>query len=223
MKNLGTLLLLFLFSLSLSAQEKEEDYTQFMLFPAFADGLVVLKDGTRGSGLFNYSLLNEKIVFFDEDNNVITFADPSSVGVVIIGDRIFENVKKNTFYERIPIGDNYYYVYWKAKWISNGKDTSHHGARSQSFGAVNYKVADSGTGTSLRFKTNDGMDMIPVMDYYLKIKNNFKKFDSADSLAKLIGNHKDEIKEYAKQENIDFKNPDDINRIMQYISPYINQ
>ena len=206
---------MFLCSVSVSAQA--DGLNANLLFPNFEKGVAILKDGSNLNGLFNYSTIIEKVVFLDEDSSISTFIDPSIVGAVFIDTRVFENTSKNIFYERIQVGDDFYYIEWKAKWISIGKKGAK-GQRSQSYGITSYQVAESGTLNSPRFTVDNGMEAILEPSFYLKIDNNFRKFNSVASLAKLVRGNKEEIECFAKTEQINFKKPDDVNRLMQFVS-----
>ena len=55
---------------------------------------------------------------------------------------------------------------------------------------------------------------LPECSYYLKNKDQFEGFDSPSSLAKAMECCKKELEDWAKKENIQFKNPDDVHRMM---------
>ena len=203
--------LLFLFCISHIYAQRTSD--QEMLFPEYQKGIALLKDGTKAAGYYNYSTIQRQMQYLNEDSVVFTFENPSEVRSIVIGERVFENALKNRFLERVSIGDGFYYIEWGAKWISVGKATGM-GHRTQSYGISSYKLADSGSLTSARYTRDDGMTTIPDCSYYVKVNDNFKQFNSASSLAKAIGCCKNELKNFAKREKIDFKNPDDVYRMM---------
>ncbi len=185
-----------------------------LLFPKYTEGIAILQDGTKVAGLYNYSTIQRQIQYL-ENNNVLTFKNPSEVISITIGDRVFENALNNRFLERIPIGDGFYYIDWGAKWISVGKSIGSSGARSHSHSTTSYRPSDTGTATSARYTQEEGMTTIHECFYYIKKgDNSFKRFSSAASLAKAIGCCKKELKQFVKTEKIDFKNPDDVQRMM---------
>ncbi|GHT03956.1 hypothetical protein FACS189440_22150 [Bacteroidia bacterium] len=213
-----------------------------LLFPQYEDGVAVLKDGTKAPGHYNYSTTRKQIQYLDTEGVVMTFENPKDISVVTIAGRVFENTKNNGFLERVPVGAGFYYVEWDSKWISRGKNTGY-GHFSQTASTNSYKVSDSGPDASavvtganyisnaassgtfsvsnpqgavdgLRVTYDDGMKAIPAHSYFLKVDDKFKRFDSASSLAKALGCCKKELDAFVKRENINFKNPEDVNRMM---------
>ena len=183
-----------------------------LLFPEYTKGIATLTDGTLAEGLYNYSTIQRQIQYM-ENGREMTFRNPAEVVSITIGDRIFENVN-NQFWERVPIGDGYYYINWGAKWVSVGKSLGGSGATSHSHATTSYRNADTGSLTSAQYKQDEGMTTVPECFYYIKKGNDFKRFNSASSLAKAIGCCNKELKEFVKREKIDFKNPDDVQRMM---------
>jgi hypothetical protein len=182
-----------------------------MLFPKYTKGIATLKDGSQAEGLYNYSTIQRQMQYM-ENGLEMKFKNPAEVASIAIGDRIFENVN-NQFWERVSIGGGYYYINWGAKWVSVGKNLAM-GATSHSTSSSNYKNTDTGTSNYALFNQSEGMTTIPECFYYIRKGDDFKRFNSAASLAKAIGCCSKELKEFVKREKIDFKNPDDVQRMM---------
>jgi glutathione peroxidase len=210
-----------------------------LLFPQYEEGVAILKDGTKARAYYNYSTVKKQMQYLDDKGTVMTFGNPQEISVITIAGRVFENTKSNGFLERVPVGDGFYYVDYGAKWISGGKSTGN-GHMSQSASSVSYLVDNSGpeaatTTTSSEYWTystastnaspqgavngirvtyNDGMKVIPVYAYFVKINDKFKRFDSTTSLSKALGCCKKELEAFVKKENINFKKPEDVYRMM---------
>lgn len=185
-----------------------------LLFLKYEKGTAMMKNGTRVNGMYNYSTVNRQIQYVGDNGSIMTFEKPGDVASVTIAGRSFENTPKNGFLERIPIGDGAYYVEWAAKLISTGKPIGM-GQRSQSYATTNYTNSNEGTTNYALYNRDDGMTTTPQYAYFIKKDGKFIKFNSASSLSNAIGCCKNELKEFAKNENINFKNPDDIRRMMQ--------
>jgi glutathione peroxidase len=191
----------------------QTNISQGLLFPEYEKGTAFLKSGIRAQGLYNYSLVSREIYYLDENRVAMTFENPDDIASVIIADRIFENTRQNGFLERIDIGSGFYYVRWEAKWLSKGKSTGD-GRRVQSHGITNYKISEDGTVSAPRYTYDEGMTILPEISYYLKKDDEFVRFYSVSSLSKAIGCCKKELKTWVKKEHIDFKNPEDVQRMM---------
>jgi glutathione peroxidase len=186
--------------------------SQDLLYPRFQEGTAILRNGMQVKGKYNFSTVKREIQFLGENDAVMAFEKPQDVYQVIIGDHTFENTPKNGFLERIAVGSGSYYVEWGNKWISIGKRAGN--SRLQSYGINSYKTSAEGTSSYPRFVQDEGMISLPEASYFMKINNKMKHFTSASSLAKTIGCCKNELKEFVRKEKVDFKNPDDIYRMM---------
>ena len=210
-----------------------------LIFPQYQEGIAILKDGTKAKGYYNYSMLKKQIQYLDDKGIVMTFSNPQEVAAVTIDDRVFENTPKHGFLERVPIGDGYYYIDWDIKLVSVGKKAGY-GHLSQTTATDNYIVSEDqpeipttsvspmywsySTNThnsspqavvnGILVQYNDGMKAFPNCSYFMKIDGQYKRFDSANSLAKVLGCCKDELKAFVKEEKINFKDPQDVHRMM---------
>jgi glutathione peroxidase len=184
-----------------------------LLFPQYEKGTALLKNGTKAEGLYNYSIARQQIQYQGEDNAPMTFENPEEISVVIIAGRVFERTKQEGFLERIPVGEGFYYVKWEAKWISEGKNVGN-GHRAHSYSTTGYKTCDTGTTSTPHYTYDEGTTVVPECSYYIKKEEHLKRFNSAASLSKAIGCCKKELEEFVKKENINFKNPEDVYRMM---------
>ena len=210
-----------------------------LIFPQYQEGVAILKDGTQVKAYYNYSMLRKQIQYLDDKGIVMTFSHPQVVSTVTIGDRIFENTPKHRFLERVSIGDGYYYIDWDIKLVSVGKKagyghlsqtaasdsyilsgsqpeapTSNANQISWTYLSNNYGSSPQSSINGMLVQHDDGMQAFPNCSYFMKIDGQFKRFDSANSLAKVLGCCKEELKAFVKEEKINFKNPQDVHRMM---------
>ena len=188
-----------------------------LLFPQYQEGIAILKDGTKAKGYYNYSMLRKQIQYLDDSGNVMTFSNSQEVNVVTIIDRVFENTQKHGFLERVQIGDGYYYIDWDIKLVSTGKSTGY-GHLSQSASSNSYVLSEDHTsnsqvnGTMVQY--DSGITAFPDCSYFMSVNGQLKRFSSVNSLAKVLGCCKDELKAFVKEEKINFKDPQDVHRMM---------
>jgi len=206
--------LFVVFSLPVLAQT---EWKEGMLLFRFRPGIVTFNDGSKAKSIFNYYTVEEKMFFLDEiSKETMTFANTSNIIGITIDSRFFEKARGNAFYERIDVGDDSFYVRWKSRVVSTGKEGAY-GTRSQSAGITNYqKNEDASHGDLAKFSQEDGIRNDIDCEFYLKINGTFKKFDSAKSLSKLIGGHLQELEKFVQENNISFKKIEDVKILIAY-------
>lgn len=209
MKNGSIIFFLTLFSVCCIAQNSE---SKIYLFDTFQDG-IVYKSENKSSAKLNYNLILEKLVASDTNGNVSELFNPSEITLVQIGDRSFENVKKGLLYEKIELDGGTLYIRWKTKALSKGRDSGY--GTSQTAATTNMSALIA-KGSSYELNIKNDFNLIPSNSYFLKIDGKFKQFSSFSALAKLLKKDQNKMKEYEKEENLDFKNLEDIKKAVAY-------
>lgn len=195
-------------SFSLSAQRA-------FLLKDFTQGKAYYKEGGTSSSRFNYDVVNQKMLFFDNKEELMDLATPSAFTHIAIGTRTFVPVTGDTFYERIPAGDDsFFYVRWSAKIIR--KTAGAYGQASETSAAEHLEVAFLDNSTqSLEVDTKHNVTNL-TPQYYLKIRNGYRDFTSFDALAKLFKGSNAKIKEFVAANKLSFKKMDDIKKAVVY-------
>ena len=148
---------------SLSAQEEESG--NGLLFPQFEKGIVIFKNGTRSAATLNYNMLQEEMVFQDDDGSILTVANPSEIRVVTIGERRFlPSSSRYIFYEEIQAGTGSFFIQRKATRLSQGKATGY-GGYSQTASIDTY---NSFSASGQTIKINPGF-VYHIKDLYFDI------------------------------------------------------
>lgn len=210
--------LLFIFSFSVLYAQDEENQSAF-LFEDFEEGVATYKNGSGVAGLFNYNLLDGKIMFLD-DGEVMELATPNEFSNIKINGRTFVNVKNGVFYERVTCGSTSLFVWWKFQAISKGKNAGY-GSTSQTSAITNVAALES-PGSYYRLKSSEKFDWVDKSSYQLYIDGKYRSFNSAKSFIKLFKKHENEISAYIDEEKIDFKNLDDIKKLVGFASQFIS-
>jgi hypothetical protein len=196
----------------------QRDVSRYV-FEDFKEGKLVYKKGNAINSLFNYNTLDESMMFLSNDSTLYELTNTEEVLYANIDGRIFEHIKGGLFYERINAGKEAFYIRWKSKNISKGK-SSGYGMTSQA-GSISNIETFGKDGRMVKLGVNENFELKSENFYYIKIKKDFKRFSSADSLSKLFKNNADDIKEYAKRENLNFNNLEDIKKAVEYCSQYM--
>lgn len=212
-------LFLMLFPSMLSAQVASKDsLSNGYLFKDFTDGVVLTKDGNRTAAQLNYYCIQELMLFKDAAGVVMEFATPDDVEAATIGDRLFVNSRKKAFYEVIEVGKTCYYIQWIGKIISEGKG-----------GGTGYGYSATTATTSLygqlrpgasRLKNDEKFTTKTECNYFLKIKNSYKKINSLSMLKKVYKGHEEEIDQFANEQKIDFNESSNIAKMIEFCSKF---
>ncbi|GHT47015.1 hypothetical protein FACS189440_06360 [Bacteroidia bacterium] len=203
----------YLSTVLVSAQEEE---TTSYLFSDYMPGYVMLKENNaKIAARLNYDLVDERMLFQDEDLSV-TELSASEVIVVVIDGRYFYPAEKNAFNELISLADNNeFYIRWKVRIISDGKMTGY-GSYSPTASVGSVGMINSGSGGVRQLRKDELFKGIREQDYFLKNGKKLVKFNSAKTLGKLFKNHEEEIENFAQTNQTDFSKPEDVKAILEY-------
>jgi hypothetical protein len=200
-------------SLIMNAQEK---LSNGLLFPQFKESVVIKKDLSRANAFLNYNTLEEEMLFVDAENNVLALDDPSSVIAILIDNRRFVFAEKDAFYEEIAVGnDNYFYIRYKSKLISQGKGAGY-GGHSETAAITSFGSVQGAGGNYGKLKTDELFETKVERSFYLNLKGKYKPFTNVKMLGKLFKGQKSEIENFAKKEKIDFEKATDVAKIVAY-------
>lgn len=221
MKTTKLYLFLFLMLLPtmLSAQVASKDsLSNGYLFTDFTDGFVMTKDGNRTAAQLNYYCIQGLMLFKNAEGVVMEFAVPEDVEAVTIGDRLFVNSNRKAYYEVIEVGKTSFYIEWIGKLISEGKG-----------GGTGYGYSATTATTSLygqlrpggtKLKNDEKFTTKTECNYFLKIKNSYKKINNLAMLQKIYKGHEAEIEQFANEQKIDFSETSDIAKIIEFCSRF---
>jgi len=207
-------LFILLGSVLLTALHAQNEEQKRLLFDNFQKGKVLYEKNNQATeSNFNYETIMEKMLFMLPDSTVYELARPDIVTNAIIGGRVFEHVKGGLFYERINLNNGTFYVRWKSKVI--GEKQGPYGS-SQGNSRIDNVTQMASMGSIYNLKAGENVKVEPNNYYYIKQKDKFKRFDSFDSLAKMFKNREKDIKAYVKENNLSFKNLEDIKKAVEY-------
>lgn len=205
---------IFIGLLSILLVNAQSNVQKVFIFDNFENGKVLyIKDNQATEGKFNYETIMEMMLFITPDSTVYELAHPEIVSHVIIGSRIFEHVNKSVFYECINVDNGSFYVRWKSKVIA--KKEGPYGSYSETV-RVDDVTQMISTRSVYDLKLAQKINVEPNNYYYIKQKDKFKQFDSFNSFAKQFKKHEKEIRAFVKDNDLNFKNIDDIKKAVEY-------
>ena len=203
----------------------QEELGNGLLFPQFENGIVVYKKGSRIPVQLNYNMLQQAMLYLDNENNVMELAELNNILVVLIGERRFLPIK-GIFYEEVIAGEGSFFIQHKAVMISQGKAAAYGGYSQTSAITSIESIQGSSTdtrGSYTELKVDEKFRMKRESGYYIKSGNSYKRFISAKTLGKLFKGQASKIQEYAKEQSIDFSNTEDIAKITEYAFSLMNK
>lgn len=218
MKRKYTFFLFFCFLvINLSAQNFSKNA---YLLSTFMNGKVVHKDGATSKALFNYNLVNKKILFKGENNEILELSNPNELSYINIGEMTFEHVSGQKFYEKISINDLDLYVYWQVQLLPEGK-TGAYGVRDQTSSVHQLQTVYSYLSKTNTISTEDDFLAYSKNQYFLKINDKFKLFDSSKSLSKLFKGKEFEVERKLTEDKLNFENFEDVKKAIAICSQFV--
>lgn len=213
MKFVFYLLIIICSVTSSTAQEKVAGIPYF-LFNDFENGIVLMKSGAKYTGLLNYNILAEELIY--KDNGKILAVgkeDVEKMDTVFIGDRKFLALN-GRWVELLYHSDYELFAEHKCKLTDPGKRVA--------YGGTSYTAA---TDSYSSFYSGGRMYKLDLPDYETKRSTNYwlnKKgelhlFIKTKQLAKIYQGKEQLIKEYTRTHEVNFENPESIIQLVKYL------
>ena len=191
----------------------QDDEIRPFLLPEFEKGLVTLKSGlTKLSALLNYDMVEERMIYMLPDSS-FNELDARNVSLVNVSGRIFVPIKKS-FYERILVDNEEYYIAHKCKVLSKGRAAGY-GTYSQT-ASIRGMVIPNSSGVSYMLASNELFEGIDETVVLVKNGNKYVKITSLKVLVKQFLPHKAKVEAYAKENKINFKKANQVRAIVEY-------
>lgn len=189
------------------------DSTQFF-FDKFEEGLVYFKDGRQFRVPMNYNLVIKKFLFIDknDNNNIKEFLEPEMVVTIKIGDRVFlptEDGATEVLQTQPPI-----FVQYKGAVRWEGKQVGY-GGRSETSAVDSYSSLQSG---STVHKLETEKLMLTSVSKIFRIERSGKRyrFSNDKQFLKAYPDHRDALKKYIEENNIDFNSVERVLQLYNY-------
>lgn len=236
MKKCRIFLVIFsLVGLSYFAKGANENTSSALLFPQFEYGYAVQANGNRVRTSFNYDKVGEHMLFVDIDGTVLKlFAN--TVSAVIIGDRRFVPRQNDSFYERVIVGDNAFYIRHRATPVSRGMATGM-GTYSSTGAAVAGGILALEAALAMRqgtrglfpatvheFAASERFQVVDNSAVYLRDGRRSTRVNSLNVLTRRFRPQRTSgaidkrplIEAFARENNTSFRNVEDVKAIVTY-------
>jgi hypothetical protein len=196
----------------ISAQDKEGNPIPQFLFPSFKEGIVIMKDGKKISGLLNYNMAEEKMV--SEVEGVYRYSkDPKYIQTIFLENRVFVPVE-SAFYEVLSTGQATFFLQHKCYVASKGTDVGY-GASSQSQGPTKMTRVEL---VNIVYQYGDvaylnlppDVNVTPASAFWVRKGEKLERFNTQKQLLKIFPEQASELKTFMKNENIKVKSREDV-------------
>lgn len=199
-------------------------YTTHSLFllNSFQEGIAYFKNGKVSEGMFNYNVVYDKICYI-RDNKIYEITNTNDLDSVKIN-KIKFYCTKDKNYEIIKSGEIKILLQRKAN-LNTSERTGTYGTRSNNAVVgdrknIYYEDIQGGRFVNID-SDSDSESEIPVTEkYYFLVKDNLFSAKKMKTL-KNFSDHKTEIKEFLKKNNIDFNNTTDLIKLTSYLKNLI--
>ncbi|NNE32330.1 MAG: hypothetical protein HKN40_08175 [Winogradskyella sp.] len=199
----------------LYAQERS-DQSRHYVFPDFTEGYMLMKDGTKKTGLINYNALSENFAIKVEDNILgLGKNDRMLVDTVYVANTKFI-IKDGKFLELLLNSDVKLYLEYTCNLSTTTEGRNAYGGSSQTTSSTPLSSIDmEGNRYAMELPKRYKIDL--VLDYLILKDNTLKSFKSLGQLKKLYKTRKSDIKAYRKSHNVDFKLPSSVKGLIIYL------
>lgn len=203
-----------LISVDAYSQAGSQPLAQF-LFPAFTKGVVKMKSGDSYSAMFNYNMVEEEMIFINKASSYLALENIGSVDTIIIAGRRFIPVQK-VFYEVLYNGQYPVFIQHKSKYSQEGTATAY-GLTSQTNARETYVNVKAGN--QIRsLDMPDNVKVVPEDVYWIRVKDELKRFINERQFIKLFPEKEDELKSFIRKTPVDFSKRDDLVKLAVHVN-----
>ena len=204
-------LLLFYWACTVCMLYAQDKNTSSFLFDDFQEAVVYFKNGSQFREKMNYNILANKFYFVDRvDNKVKALSNPQDIQVIKFGNRVFYTEGNNGI-EILPTNP-VLYVQYKGNMRKEASKGAF-GQPTETTSVKTYGGTYAGRGERYEFDPEKLILGSRYNIYWVEKKGKKKSFKNFKQFLKLYPKHKEELKLFIKENNIDFNNVQQISRL----------
>lgn len=196
---------------SLSFQNVWAQKRRLMLFDKYTKGTVLMKNRAKTNAELNFDAANNNMMFKQNGEEMI-LTGVNQIDTVYIGDRKFIPIKK-IYLEAIPTKHGDICVYWNLKNVYKGKKGA--------FGMTTQAKVESINTAEFQYGVYekqyvDVYELSNNNEYYLFKDEKPVVVKDERSLLKQFPAQQKKIKDYIKEQKIDFAKVDEVIKLLEY-------
>jgi hypothetical protein len=190
---------------------------QIFRYAEFFQGKVLFFDGTYIEALLNYNRLLGEMEFITNKGDTMSIGNTGDIDVIILPQDSF--YFHGGYLERIAGDGNIMLLVNNYTRLVNVKKQGAYGLTSSSGDINSYSYFNSAKfGRRTDLKVQEEMIFSFETDYFFMDKDSKYAPAKKNTLLKLLPAYREEINEYLKKENIDFKKPDSLTALTKYLT-----
>ncbi|SEA23424.1 hypothetical protein SAMN05216365_12016 [Porphyromonadaceae bacterium NLAE-zl-C104] len=194
------------FSSPVQAQKK-----RMMLFNQYSNGTILMKNGTKISVGLNYDTANKKMMYLQNDEEMILLND-NQVDTVYVSGKKFIWLD-NIYLEAIELQEGSVFIDWSLKNVYQGNKGAYGQITQNKVETIN---TAHWTNDEYKIQTAEVIAQKNANKYWFFKNGKLIKWKDEKSLLKHFPDHKDEIKTFIKEKKIDFKTVNDVLILLDY-------
>lgn len=200
------------FTVRVVAQTDQQRALPQFIFDKFTNSIVKMKAGNKYSAKLNYNMVDEEMIF-EQNNNYLALNNIKDVDTVIIQNRAFVPVE-DVFYEVISSGKADFYIQNKARYSTQGTPTAY-GMTSQTNSSIKINtIRGANSFRSLDVPENTTVTSASVN--WISMNGIMEKYNSEKGFLKLFPGMENELKGFIKTNKISFKSREDLIKLGNY-------
>ena len=203
--------------ISKAAQQEEESLGGQFLDPVFQSGKVTFKDGSISPQNLNYHLNSNRICYLNENGDPFVLVDLSTVGKVTYGNRTFIPYVKSDIVELLKTfkDDSRLVLLRKAKISTSDDNRGPYGGSTVTASVTRLtKMPEWGVFEPLEMQAIFKAD---IRESFVLLKDGKRhKIKNLKSLKKIYRSNWKKIEAFAKENNTDLKNQQDLIDLLEF-------
>jgi len=204
-------------TLRVNALRDEEDKLtgRIYKYSAFLDGRVVFKDSSEVEAKLNYHQVFGQILFINGKGDTMALANPATTLMVVISNDTFYFHDKFFLQKLTQYDENNLAVRQTIKYVGREK-AGPYGSYSSTSAANSNSTVTTDDQITQYISLDENVVYTIKNEYYFADRfNNFFRA-SKKSFYNLFSKHEKALKEYVKQNPVDFNKKDDLLRVIQF-------
>lgn len=209
----GILFALLFSTVSFSQIKVSDDIPQY-LFNRFTDGLVVKKSGEKVVAELNYNIATQEMIF-KKDGRFLALGNLNTIDTVYLNNMVFIPYD-NMFLEFAVSGKIDLLVQFSGTARVKGEDVGY-GVSSETSRVTSMTSITNG-GALYNLDLPDNIEITRNITYYVRQGEEMERFVNERAFARLFRDKKKKIKNYIKDNNLDFDNYSDVVQVVTWLN-----
>lgn len=202
MKRLYSLLLVCLIIAGVQAQDNKP----LFIFEQFVNAKIHFKNRSVTVAPMNYDAVNDKM-YFKQNDDLMELTNAAMIdSIVWAGKRSFVSLNQG-FLEQIKLENGTAFIRWKIKNVNIGSAGAFGTVTQGKVETISVRAMGVFSATDAASNSADVYQQKNANEYYIRVDGNLERINNIKHAQKLFPAHKEAIRTFAKEHNINMKEP----------------